>query len=142
MPSVRKSAIVPATCEQMFALVEAVERYPEFLPWCASTEVLERTPQITSARLDLDFHGLKTSFSTRNTKTPPESITLELVEGPFKRLQGEWRFEPLGAQGCKVELGLDYEFSSKALEALLGGTFGLVAETLVDSFVKRAGEVA
>jgi ribosome-associated toxin RatA of RatAB toxin-antitoxin module len=142
MPSVRKSAIVPASCESMFALVVDVERYPEFLPWCAATEVYERTARTTRARLDVDYRGLKTSIATRNAKDPPESITLELEEGPFQRFSGAWRFEALGDEGCRVELTLDYAFSGKALETLLGAAFGLIAETMVESFVRRAESLA
>lgn len=142
MPTVRKSALVPSSCDRMFALVEDVERYPEFLPWCASTEVLERTAEVTLARLNLDYHGIRTSFTTHNAKAPPHSMTLQLVEGPFKRLEGEWTFAALGGDGCKVELVLDYTFSSAALETLMGAAFGRVAETLVESFVKRASEAA
>jgi ribosome-associated toxin RatA of RatAB toxin-antitoxin module len=138
MPSVHKSAIVAASCERMFALVDGVERYPGFLPWCSATEVLERTPEVTAARIEVDFNGIRTAFTTRNAKQPPRAMQLAFVEGPFKRFGGEWRFEPLGDAGCKVSLALDYAFSSRALQVLLGPAFGSIAATLVDSFVKQA----
>ena len=138
MPTVRKSAIVPCTCEEMFALVEDIERYPEFLPWCAATEVLERGAEVTRARLDVSYHGLKTHIATRNRKHPPDRIELAFEDGPFERFGGEWRFSPLGGEGCKVELALDYEFSSRTLSTLLGGLFGDIADTMVESFVRRA----
>jgi ribosome-associated toxin RatA of RatAB toxin-antitoxin module len=138
MSTVRKSVIVPSSCAAMFALVDDVEGYPEFLPWCAATEVFERSEQVTRARLDIDYHGLKTHISTLNRKHEPTRMTLEFVDGPFRRFRGEWHFTPLGGAGCKVELALDYAFASATLEKLLGRVFGHIAETLVDSFVRRA----
>lgn len=138
MPTVRKSAIVPISCEVMFALVEAIESYPEFLPWCSGTEVFERSRKVTRARLDVSYRGLRTHIATLNRKRPPEAIELEFEDGPFERFGGEWRFAPLGKDGCKVELALDYAFSSTALETLLGPLFGDIADTMVESFVRRA----
>jgi ribosome-associated toxin RatA of RatAB toxin-antitoxin module len=142
MPAVLKSVHVDRSAREMFELVDAVERYPEFLPWCPRTAVLERTPQVTRARIDVDYHGLKTSFTTRNAKRAPHAMSLELVEGPFESLGGEWRFEPLGAEGCRVELVLDYQASGGALKALLAPVFGQIVETLVDRFVERAEQAA
>ena len=138
MPTVRKSVIVAQPRETMFALVDAVERYPEFLPWCAGTEVFERTPQLTRARIDIAYRGLKTHISTFNRKDEPRSMTLEFVDGPFREFDGMWQFSALGDAGCRVEFALDYAFSSAALEALPGPVFGHVVETLVDRFVARA----
>ena len=138
MPSVRKSVIVPHACDTMFALVDDVESYPEFLPWCPRTRVLERSRDVTRACIDIDFHGLKSHFTTRNFKQPPGAMTLELVEGPFESLAGEWRFAPLGREGCRVELAIDYTLSSGPLEALVGLVFGQIVETLVERFVERA----
>lgn len=142
MPTVRKSAIVPSTCAEMFALVEDIESYPEFLPWCAGTEVLERDGSTTRARLDVSYHGLKTHLATRNRNHPPDRIELAFEDGPFERFGGEWKFTPLGGDGCKVELSLDYDFSSKALATLLGPLFGDIADTMVESFVQRAQSMA
>jgi ribosome-associated toxin RatA of RatAB toxin-antitoxin module len=142
MPTVRKSAIVPSSCEEMFALVEDIEGYPQFLPWCSATEVFERSATVTRARLDVSYHGLATHLATRNRKQPPGRIDLAFEDGPFERFAGVWRFSPLGAEGCKVELSLDYDFSSKALAALLGPLFGDIAETMVESFVQRAESIA
>jgi len=122
----------------MFALVDGVEDYPGFLPWCAATEVYERTPELTRARLDIDYHGLTTSIGTRNVKRPPGAMALELEEGPFERFSGEWRFVPLGDGGCRVELAVDYAFSNAAVSIALGPVFGSIVETLVDRFVERA----
>ena len=141
MPTVRKSAIVPCSCEAMFALVEDIESYPQFLPWCSGTEVFERGPRVTRARLDVSYHGLKTHVATLNRKQAPERIELEFEEGPFERFGGVWLFAPLGEEGCKVELALDYDFSSGALAKLLGPLFGDIADTMVESFVRRAEAV-
>ena len=142
MPTVRKSAIVPCSCESMFELVDDIESYPDFLPWCSGTEVFERTSRLTRARLDVSYHGLRTHIATRNRKQPPGHIELEFEEGPFERFGGEWRFAPLGEEGCKVELALDYAFSSNALAKLLGPLFGDIADTMVESFVRRAEAMA
>jgi ribosome-associated toxin RatA of RatAB toxin-antitoxin module len=141
MPTVRKSVIVPHSCEAMFDLVERCERYPEFLPWCSGAEVFERTAELTRARLDIDYHGLKSHISTVNRKDPPRRIGLALADGPFDRFKGEWSFTPLGEEGCRVELAADYAFANVALEALLGAVFGHILETLVERFVERADEL-
>ena len=138
MPTVRKSAIVTRSCERMFALVDEVERYPEFLPWCPSAALLERTAGITRGRVDIDYRGLRMAITTRNRKDPPARMTLELEEGPFERFAGEWRFEPLGPEGCRVQLALDYAMASRTVSAFLAPLFGQIAETMVDSFVQRA----
>ena len=142
MPTVRKSAIVPCSCESMFELVEDIESYPDFLPWCSGTEVFERGPGITRARLDVSYHGLRTHVSTLNRKHAPERIELVFEDGPFERFGGEWRFSPLGEEGCKIELVLDYELASGALAQLLGPLFGDISDSRVESFVQRAEVVA
>ena len=141
MPTVRKSVIVDRPAHAMFALVEDVESYPRFLPWCASTSVFDRTPEVTLARLDIDYHGLRSHIATRNLKEPPGRMDLEFLEGPFERFKGHWRFVPLGEEGCRVEFALDYAFSSHAFEVALGPVFGHIVETLVDRFVERAQSV-
>jgi ribosome-associated toxin RatA of RatAB toxin-antitoxin module len=138
MPTVRKSAIVPRSAETLFALVDDVERYPEFLPWCSGAELQERTKTITQARIDIAYRGLTTQVTTRNHKEPPTRMTLDFVDGPFERFTGEWRFVPLGEEGCRVEFRLDYAFASRALQALLAPVFSHVAETMVERFVERA----
>jgi ribosome-associated toxin RatA of RatAB toxin-antitoxin module len=137
MPTVRKSVIVARPCATMFALVDDLERYPEFLPWCSGTEVFERTPEVTRARIDIDYHGLTSHISTLNRKDAPGGMTLEFVDGPFSEFRGRWRFAGLGDEGCRVEFELDYSFASGAVEALLGPVFGNIIETLVDRFVAR-----
>ena len=138
MPTVTKSVLVARSAESMFALVDDVEHYPEFLPWCRSTEVFERTREITRARLDIDYRGLKTHIVTLNRKQPPGAMTLEFVEGPFERFGAQWTFTPLGDAGCRVEYAMDYRFSSTLVERVVAPVFGYIAETLVDCFVARA----
>jgi ribosome-associated toxin RatA of RatAB toxin-antitoxin module len=138
MKTVRQSVIVARPAEAMFRLVDEAERYPEFLPWCSAAEIHERTPEQTRATLDIDYRGAKTRITTINRNSRPESIDLELVEGPFERFLGHWRFVPLGDEGCRVEFTLEYAFSNAALDALLAPVFGYVTETLVDRFVQRA----
>ena len=141
MPLVRKSVIVPHACATMFDLVDRVEDYPEFLPWCSRVELIERTEQVTAARLHVDYHGLSAKIATRNLKEPTASMRLELVEGPFETFAGTWRFAALGESGCRVEFVLDYAMASGALGVLLEPVFGQIAATLVDSFVARAESV-
>jgi len=124
----------------MFALVDAVEDYPRFLPWCGASSVLHRDETVTRATLMIDYHGVRQSFTTENLKRPPEEMSIRLVEGPFSRLEGTWRFVALGGEGCKIELRLSYEFKSRVFERLLGPVFDRIAGSLVESFVKRAHE--
>jgi ribosome-associated toxin RatA of RatAB toxin-antitoxin module len=138
MPTVRKSVIVARPASAMFALVEDCERYPEFLPWCADACVHERTALHTRATLEIDYHGLKSHVTTINHLSPPERIELEFVEGPFETFRGRWRFVPLADDGCRVEFELDYAFSTKTMEVLVGPMFGHIIDTLVDRFVQRA----
>ena len=138
MKTVRQSVILARPAEAMFALVDDCERYPEFLPWCAGAEVHDRTPESARATLHIDYHGLKSHVSTLNRMAAPHSIDLEFVDGPFHVFKGHWRFVPMGETGCRVEFALEYGFSSRALEKVLGPVFGHIVETLVDRFVERA----
>jgi ribosome-associated toxin RatA of RatAB toxin-antitoxin module len=142
MRTVLKSVLVSHSARTMFDLVDDCERYPEFLPWCAATEVFERTSEITRARLDIDYHGLTSHISTLNTKQAPGRMDLEFVEGPFDRFKGHWRFVALGEAGCRVEFSVDYAFSSGAMDKLLEPVFGHIVETLVERFVMRADALA
>jgi ribosome-associated toxin RatA of RatAB toxin-antitoxin module len=141
MAEVRRSVLVSRSPEQMFALVDAVEDYPKYLPWCGGTSILERNERITRATITIDYHGIRQSFTTENSKMPPSQILIRLVEGPFRSLDGNWRFTGLGGHGCKVELSLRYEFSSRILEKMVGPVFNHIADTLVDAFAKRAEQV-
>ncbi|MGA0033001.1 MAG: type II toxin-antitoxin system RatA family toxin [Burkholderiales bacterium] len=138
MAVVSKSALVQYSAEQMFGLVDAVERYPEFLPWCSGTTVSYRDELITRATIHISYRGIRQSFSTENRKQAPESMTMHLVDGPFRKLDGDWRLTPLGEDGCKVDFRLQYEFSSMLLEKVIGPVFGYIAGTMVEAFLKRA----
>jgi ribosome-associated toxin RatA of RatAB toxin-antitoxin module len=141
MAEVKKVVLVEHSPEQMFELVDGVETYPEFLPWCGGSEVLERSDVLTVAMLHINYHGIRSHFSTANEKQRPQSMKLRLREGPFRQLEGEWLFKALGEEACKIEFRLRYEFSSKLLEMALGPVFNHIANTFVDAFVKRAGQV-
>ncbi len=140
MAQVNKSVLVSYSAASMFELVDAVEKYPEFLPWCSASECTFRDAQITRATLHISFRGIRQSFSTENMKEPPQFMQIKLIEGPFRTLEGGWRFTDLGA-GCKTELELRYEFSSRLLEKLVGPVFGYIANNMVDAFVMRARTV-
>lgn len=141
MPEVHKSVLVAHPARRMFALVDAVEKYPEFLPWCRGTEVIYRDAHVTRATIRIDYRGIRQSFTTENAKSEPWLMRIKLVEGPFKNLEGSWRFTELGGEGCKIELSLHYEFASRLLEKLVGPVFGYIANNLADAFVKRVQSI-
>ena len=141
MAEVHKSVLVAYPARQMFALVDAVEKYPEFLPWCGGTELILRDALLTRATIRINYHGIQQSFSTENAKREPHLIQIKLIEGPFRTLEGGWRFTDLGGAGCKVELSLHYEFASRTLDRLVGPVFGYIANNLIDAFVKRARRI-
>ena len=138
MTKVVKTVLVPHADSTMFALVDRVEDYPLFLPWCGGSAVLERDAVLTRARIDIDFRGLRQSFVTANRKVAPSRMFMELEEGPFSVLSGQWRFAALAQDACKVELELEYRFSNAALQQLVGPVFDYIAGTLVDRFVAQA----
>jgi ribosome-associated toxin RatA of RatAB toxin-antitoxin module len=138
MRRVTKSVLVPFRAPQMFELVDGVEQYPEFIPWCAGARVVDHGDNRKTARLEIDFHGVRAHFTTDNENRPPESIVITLKDGPFRHLHGEWRFRMLGEHGCKVEFDLVYEFATHLLERAIGPVFGHIANTFIDAFVRRA----
>ncbi|WP_439536518.1 type II toxin-antitoxin system RatA family toxin [Methyloversatilis sp.] len=141
MAEVRKTVLIERSAEQMFRLVDGVEHYPEFLPWCGGSEVIERTDTLTRARIDINYHGVKAHFATANAKVFPHSMTIRLVEGPFKSLDGTWAFTQLGDVACKIEFNLRYEFSSRLIEKVVGPVFSHIANTFVEAFVKQADRI-
>jgi ribosome-associated toxin RatA of RatAB toxin-antitoxin module len=122
----------------MFGLVERVEDYPAFLPWCGGTQVHERGPDRMLATIRIDFRGLQQSFTTENLHEPDRSIRMRLRDGPFQRLDGGWLFTPLRADACKVEFALDYAFAGPLLSRALSPVFDQIAASFVDAFVRRA----
>jgi ribosome-associated toxin RatA of RatAB toxin-antitoxin module len=138
---ISRSAIVEHTAAQLYALVEDIDAYPAFLPWCVDAEVLKRAASFTEARLTAGVGGLRQSFTTRNDNRPGEAIDMHLVEGPFRRFEAAWRFTPLSAGACRIDFSLGYEFSSRALAKLLEPLFDRIADTMVDAFARRASEI-
>jgi ribosome-associated toxin RatA of RatAB toxin-antitoxin module len=138
MPVVQKSVLVPYGAPRMFGLVERVEDYPQFLPWCGGTEVHERTGDRMVATVRIDYRGLRQAFTTENLHAPHHSIRMSLRDGPFARLDGEWRFTELRADACKVEFMLDYVFAGPLLSRALSPVFDQIAASFVDAFVQRA----
>ena len=138
MAQVEKTVLVPYSAATMYALVDAPERYREFLPWCGGADIRVRDESVTEATLHIDYHGLKQHFTTRNSKTFPTLMNIKLVNGPFSHLEGVWRFIPLAEDACKIESRLNYAFSSHLLEKMIASVFSHIANTFVDAFVQRA----
>lgn len=141
MKKIEKSALVGYTPEQMFLLVDDIDAYDLFLPWCSRSQVVERTPDVVRGELEISYSQLNKSFVTQNINTPHSKIEMQLVEGPFRHLYGLWMFTPLGTEGCKIELQMEFEFNSKILDMTVGPVFGKLANSLVDAFIERATNV-
>ena len=144
MKNVHKSVLIWYSPEEMFALVTAVDKYPEFLPWCDRAAVLEADAAGMTAEVGIAFAGLRQTFTTRNTHVPGREVVMKLVKGPFSKLDGVWTFSPVGdgqQRACRVELTLNYGFDNFALSTVVGPVFDRIAGSLVDAFVKRAEQV-
>ncbi|MEI7429565.1 MAG: type II toxin-antitoxin system RatA family toxin [Betaproteobacteria bacterium] len=141
MAMVEKSVLVERSSQQMFDLVDDVESYPKFLPWCSQTRVGFRDEKKTIATLHINFMTVKSHFTTENEKKIPSQMIIKLVDGPFRQLEGVWLFKPLAENACKIDLRLSYEFSSKIIEKIIGPVFSQITNTFVDAFVKRADDV-
>lgn len=141
MPIVKKSALVPHSAARMFQLVADVEGYPKFLPWCHSAALVSRTDNEICGRIEVSRLGIRQAFTTRNRIERDRRMTLDLLDGPFRKLTGAWTFLPLRDDACKVELELDFEFSGRLIDKAFGAVFNQIANTMVDAFCKRADEV-
>jgi ribosome-associated toxin RatA of RatAB toxin-antitoxin module len=141
MREVKRSALVPFTAAQMFALVEDIERYPEFVPWVSRAELVSRSENEVVGRLEMHRSGLRERFTTRNILAPPRQITLTLVDGPFRTLEGHWTFDPIADRGTKVGLTVRFEFANPMLAMLLTRSFEKNCGELVDAFIARARAV-
>jgi len=145
MRRVQRTAILPYTAEQMFDLVSDVEAYSEFLPWCEGSELRSRTDSELVGGMSVGIKGITAKFVTRNILQRPQVMNMVLEEGPFRVLEGTWEFKPLGEeggqQGCKVSLSIDFEFESSVQDMLLGGSFELICNKLIDAFAARAKDV-
>lgn len=141
MRYVNRNALVPYTAREMFVLVDDVQSYPEFLSWCKSAQVHERTEAIVEATLELQKGAVSNKFTTRNARNEFSEIGISLVGGPFRTLQGGWTFSDLGEQGCKVALKLDFEFDNMLVDLMFGAFFEETCNSLVDAFTGRAVQI-
>jgi ribosome-associated toxin RatA of RatAB toxin-antitoxin module len=138
---VEKSALVPYPAEFMFELVNDVESYPQFLPWCRAGRLLSRDAEELCGEIEVARVGIHQTFSTCNRLYPYERIDLRLREGPFRRLEGTWTFQSLRQDACKVSLSMEFEFAGRLINKAFGVAFGHIADSLVDAFCKRAKEL-
>jgi len=142
MVTVDRSALVEFSAERMYALVDDVEAYPRFLPWCSDATVTSHHGGTrTLATIHVNYRGIREKFTTENSSEPGRVIEMQLVSGPFRQLRGQWRFTPLEANACKVELRLEYEITSRLLKRIMGPVFHHIADTLVHAFVRRAQQI-
>ncbi|AYC31633.1 type II toxin-antitoxin system RatA family toxin [Pseudomonas cavernae] len=138
---IQRSALLPYPAQLLFALVNDVARYPEFLPWCSATEVLEVSDTHMLARLAVAKGGLSQQFVTRNALVPGQRIEMNLAEGPFSELHGVWQFKALTDKACKISLDLSFAYAGPVVKATLGPLFNQAANTLVDAFCQRAKQL-
>lgn len=141
MAQVHKTVLIHHSAAQMFALVDDVRKYPEFLPWCGGVDLISQDEDSTVATLHIAYHGLHQKFTTENHKTFPNLMDIQLKNGPFKHLEGVWRFIELSDEACKIEFMLNYEFANGFLEKIIAPVFSHIANTFVDGFVTRAAVV-
>lgn len=141
MKRIRRSAIVEHPAAELYALVDDIESYPQFLPWCVAARVNDRTPATTRATLTVGVKGVRQSFTTQNDNRAAQAIDMRLVEGPFRSFSAAWRFSALSAGACKIDFSLEYEFSSRILARLLEPLFDRIADTMVDAFARRADQL-
>jgi ribosome-associated toxin RatA of RatAB toxin-antitoxin module len=141
MRQVDRSALVPYSPAQMFALVQDIEGYPQFVPWVSAAQVLSRTDTEVIGQLEMERAGLKEKFTTRNTLMPPNRMDLRLVDGPFKLLEGRWSFDPIADKGSRIGLTIRFEFANAMLSLMLSKSFEKSCAQLVDAFVDRARSV-
>ncbi|MBC8948403.1 MULTISPECIES: type II toxin-antitoxin system RatA family toxin [Xenorhabdus] len=141
MPQISRSALVPYSVEQMYKLVNDVTSYPDFLPGCVGSRVLSSSNNEMTASVEVAKAGISKTFVTRNTLFDNQRISMQLVDGPFRKLMGGWHFTPLSEDACKVELHLDFEFTNKLIELAFGKVFKELAGNMVQAFTQRAREV-
>lgn len=141
MPQISRTALVPYSAEQMYQLVNDVNSYPEFLPGCTGSRVIDASANQMTAAVDVSKAGISKTFTTRNTLTDNQSILMQLVDGPFKKLMGGWKFTPLSEDACRIEFQLDFEFTNKLIELAFGRIFKELAGNMVQAFTTRAKEV-
>ena len=141
MTTIKRSALVAYTARQMFELVNSIEEYPRFLPWCRVSQVTARTDTEVEASLEITWSGIHKSFTTCNHLYPYERIDITLVKGPFRHLEGRWEFIALGEQGCKINLELEFELTGHLVDKVFQPIFHHIANSLVDAFCRRAVDI-
>lgn len=141
MPTVSRSALVMHSVEDMYQLINDVAEYPKFVPDCSDSKIVSHEDNEMVASLLVSKGGLKKWFTTKNTMVDNQKVTLNLVDGPFKRLVGEWVLTPLSEEACKISLDLHYEFASKIFDLTFGKVFDHMANNMVLAFTHRAKEV-
>jgi ribosome-associated toxin RatA of RatAB toxin-antitoxin module len=138
MKKTKKTILLPYSAEQMYTLVNDLDGYKDFLPWCGGVEIFKQNELELEAKVHIDFKGIKQFFHTHNDLVLNKSIEMSFVDGPFKHFHGYWSFAELSSSACKVEFSLEYQFSNKILELVVGPLFNIISSTFVDGFVKRA----
>lgn len=138
MSAISRSAIVPYSDAEMFALVADIPSYPKFLPWCADARIVRTEESVVEAALTIAYHGVHKTFTTRNVLQTDRAMEIRLIEGPFRHLHGYWRFTALAVRASKVELDLDFEVANRLLSTVLTPVFTNIATQLVDAFHTRA----
>lgn len=141
MAQVHKTVLIQHSAERMFALVDDVTKYPEFLPWCGGVDLHNQDETSTVATLHIAYHGLHQNFTTENRKSSPTLMEIKLKDGPFKHLEGIWRFTALNEEACKIEFMLNYEFTNSFIDKMIAPVFNHITNTFVDGFVARANDV-
>lgn len=141
MTHIQRSALLPYTAQRLFDLVNRVEHYPQFLPWCSAAQVLSESDQEMRAELTVAKAGMRQSFITRNQLVPGQRIEMRLEQGPFSELHGIWEFRALGEQACKISLDLHFNYSGPVVKATLGPLFNQAANNMVEAFCQRAKEL-
>jgi ribosome-associated toxin RatA of RatAB toxin-antitoxin module len=141
MSDIKRSALMPYPAGVMYDIVNDVERYPEYLPWCGGVKLHQVSETSMEASILMQAVGLNHWFKTRNCMVPGESIEITLLEGPFSRLEGSWRFTPIDTDGCKIELMLHFEIKHNLAAAIITPAFSRIANTMVESFCNRAQDL-
>lgn len=141
MKRITRSAIVEHPAQALFALVEDIEAYPQFLPWCRGARVRERSAGRTVATLSVGLSGVRYEFSTENSNRQPEAIDMRLLEGPFRRFEAHWRFHALGLRAARIEFSMVYELAGGVMARALAPLLDSIADTMVDAFKRRADQL-
>ena len=141
MQQIFRSALVPYSAQQMYRLIDDIDSYPQFVPYCQSTKIIERSEQQVVAELVVAKSGFAKSFTTKNTLSPPNAIRMDLVDGPFKHLSGDWKLTALSDVACKIELDIQFEFSNKLASLAFSSMFNQLVQSMVTAFTERATQV-